>query len=587
MFDTISVSSPSIRATPPSMPAKLLFFPPAFPDETLISRVSRYHLMSRNRTDQSTFIELFGRAGFGLGAVVPPHIGELALRLPGELNTNVTAIHRESTLLPAFRPFLGRSSKSPSPPSDEDDEGAGVSHLPRHVVGMSGEAKLCLSCANDDEKLHGAGYWHRSHQIPGVTVCSKHQEALISSCPNCRYPFQHTNRLLSVPWGSCYQCKQRLNKAGQGQTVSELEVAYARYAHDLLQENMASVPPDILMNTYREKIRQRGYVRKSQIDLKSFQEAMIQDLGEPFIRKVDPAFSLNRTSTWLRLSYLQSALDLPITRHLLMGMHLFGTASHFHIEVQAMQNAGHIALRKKATQSHASQNMLRDEFRQKITKELKKNPALSMEKLWKKQVRTMAWLFEHDKTWLNNTVTSGACREADASASKIQADDALDREGARQIEEVSRKLFEQTGKPQRVTISKILAGLSKPVASTTGNRERYPLLFAAIDLCKETAWCFSARRILWALGELDRFEETITIGNIVLRSAVGTRAVEEILQFCGWDGEKLSKTTINPRLLLAKAGITRTWRGPSENKLGEFAGRGYVSKGTRRKKLAI
>ncbi len=72
-----------------------------------------------------------------------------------------------------------------------------------------------------------------------------------------------------------------------------------------------------------------------------------------------------------------------------MGMHLFGTASHFHIEVQAMQNAGHIALRKKATQSHASQNMLRDEFRQKITKELKKNPALSMEKLWKKQVRTI------------------------------------------------------------------------------------------------------------------------------------------------------------------------------------------------------
>ena len=86
--------------------------------------------MSGNRTDQSTFIELFGRAGFGLGAVVPPHVGELALRLPGELDNNVAAIHRQSTLLPAFRPSLGRSSKSPSPPSDEDGEGAGVSQLP-------------------------------------------------------------------------------------------------------------------------------------------------------------------------------------------------------------------------------------------------------------------------------------------------------------------------------------------------------------------------------------------------------------------------------------------------------------------------
>jgi hypothetical protein len=113
--------------------------------------------------------------------------------------------------------------------------------------------------------------------------------------------------------------------------------------------------------------------------------------------------------------------------------------------------------------------------------------------------------------------------ESQAFAPKIQADDALDREGARQVGDVSRKLFEQTGEPHRVTISKILPGLSTPVASTAGNRERYPLLFAAIDLCKETAWCFSARRILWALGELDRFEETITIGNIVLRSARNSR----------------------------------------------------------------
>lgn len=562
------------------MQDKLLFFPPTLPNESLISRVSRYHVISGNRTEQLTFGELFSRGGFNLGGVVPGYIEVLAARLPGDADSNLVKILQDNTLLPAFRPFLGRTNAQQSSVGVADVN-AQITHFPRHVVGMGGNAKLCLSCVAEDEQAHGVAYWKRSHQMPGVTVCWKHKESLVSSCQNCRFPFQRSNKLLSVPWMACPVCSMHLEKTKRDDAADPLEIVYGLFAHELLVENIPPYHPEILMNTYREKIRQRGYSRGSMPALQDFQDSMIDELGCEFIRKVDPAFSANRANWWLRLSYIESALDMPITRHIILGMYLFGTAHNFHQHLQALANEDDAIVRKKGKKSDSSQNSIRDEFRRKIASMLKKAPSLSMEQLWKKHFRTVAWLYDNDREWLNNVVPDcGAKADHFAVSTKPQSDDALDREYALLAEDYSRKLFEKPGKPQRIGMAKILAGVAGSIQLTRTNRERYPILFATIDLCKETSWCFSARRILWALGELKRLDETIVVGNIVLKSAVGFAAVESILRFADWDAEKISSVKINTQMLLAKAGITRTWRGPSESKLGEFGGRGYVRKKT-------
>ena len=560
------------------MQDKLLFFPPSLPNESLISRVSRYHVISGNRTEQLTFGELFTRTGFNLGGVVPGYIDVLAARLPGSEDLNLAKILQDNTLLPAFRPFLGRPNplqSSVGMTSMNED----ITHFPRHVVGMSGDAKLCLSCVADDEQVHGIGYWHRSHQMPGVTICWKHKESLVSSCQNCRFPFQRFNKLLTVPWADCPVCSTHLERARQDDAVDPLEIAYGLFAHELLVENIPPYHPELLMNAYREKIKQRGYSRGSMPALQDFQNSMIDELGCEFISKVDPAFSANRANWWLRLSYIESALDMPITRHIILGMYLFGTAHNFHNHLQALVNEDNATVRKKGKKSDYSQNKIRDDFRRKIASMLKKAPSLSMEQLWKKQFRAVAWLYDHDREWLNNAIPDGSAKADHFNAStKSQCDDALDREYALLAEEYSRKLFEKEGKPQRIRMVKILAGVTGSIKTTKANRERYPILFATLDLCKETSWCFSARKILWALGELKRLDETIVVGNIVRTSAVGFNAVESILRFTDWDVGKISSDKISTQVLLAKAGITRTWRGPSESKLGELGGRGYIRK---------
>lgn len=49
------------EASAPPQLRKLHFFPASFPDETLFSRISRYHLLTGDRRHDTTFHALFGR----------------------------------------------------------------------------------------------------------------------------------------------------------------------------------------------------------------------------------------------------------------------------------------------------------------------------------------------------------------------------------------------------------------------------------------------------------------------------------------------------------------------------------------------
>jgi hypothetical protein len=91
-----------------AMVHQLPFFPASLPDETLISRVSRFHILHGNVTNQLTFRELFDRDTSTVDLIVPVNLNVLANRLPGIPIENIKNLIRTNTLFPLFRPFLGR-----------------------------------------------------------------------------------------------------------------------------------------------------------------------------------------------------------------------------------------------------------------------------------------------------------------------------------------------------------------------------------------------------------------------------------------------------------------------------------------------
>ncbi|MCS0659767.1 TnsD family Tn7-like transposition protein [Massilia terrae] len=553
----------------------LPFFPASLPDETLFSRVSRYHLLRGNRTDQQTFDELFSQKPFILSRVVPPFTDVLAARLPGSQTANLQSIINQNTLFPLFRPFLGRVDSGEKFRPSVSAEEVQINHMPSHVVGMSGDAKLCLSCVREDEERHGVAYWHRAHQIPGVTTCCKHNELTISSCPHCERPFQRLTKLLKMPWVAC-ECKEGLREMTGKKPHFELEHRFAKFTYEMLTAEIPPIRPSTLATVYRDRIRKRGFVRKTLPAVAAFTQSMIETCGEDFIRLVDPAYSSNRIRWWLRFTFLDSGLDLPITRHMLLGMHLFGRPAEFAAAIAATEAGGEKQHEIKVPEGESDDIELRDQHRKRVLDELRRDPKVSMEKLWKKNYRTTAWLFDNDRTWLKKIV-SGAKAEDRTMAYSLEKERAQrDKEYADIVEQFASRLFKQPGKPSLITMEKMFNALPKRMGWSAEEEEQYPLLYSRISQCRESTWCFRARRILWAISELKRLDMSLTAGNIAPFSRVGYNAVVQILHFARWDCEALAAKKFQVADELAKAGIGRTWRGPSElMDSAPIGGRGY------------
>ena len=73
--------------------APVPFFPAGLPDETIGSRVSRYHIRRGRPTMATTFRQLFDRSPFSLTNLIQPHLEALAARLPGSQALNLSLIH--------------------------------------------------------------------------------------------------------------------------------------------------------------------------------------------------------------------------------------------------------------------------------------------------------------------------------------------------------------------------------------------------------------------------------------------------------------------------------------------------------------
>jgi hypothetical protein len=111
--------------------------------------------------------------------------------------------------------------------------------------------------------------------------------------------------------------------------------------------------------------------------------------------------------------------------------------------------------------------------------------------------------------------------------------------------------------------------------------QRFPMLSEKIGILKETSWSFSARRILWAVEEVQRLGLTLVPGNICARSSVSTYAILKICEFARWDLDAMAHQPINIPVELARSGIGLTWQGPHASAWREIGGRAYVATSSR------
>lgn len=154
------------------------------PDETVFSLCSRYHVLSGNTTTKETNRILFGRGLESAAHDFPVGIQRLINTSDSELG-NIDQIIEKHSVAKAYLPFLSWDRRHSVRDLMAFSGGASTHTRVATAIGARSAGFKCLhplrqceDCLASDEKKYGVGYWHLSHQLPGMWICIKHKKPL-------------------------------------------------------------------------------------------------------------------------------------------------------------------------------------------------------------------------------------------------------------------------------------------------------------------------------------------------------------------------------------------------------------------------
>lgn len=218
---------------------------------------------------------------------------------PGTLHTAMTLINSH-TMFPLYRPFLPISRIERILRLMTGESHTGNVHM---TIGQTASGVLplkylrfCPLCINDDEHDYGESYWHRSHQLPGVRVCNRHQSWLVDS---------------DIPVGG-FGSRQSLVPLGPEVAVHQESLSEERYfshhswlakaAHRLLNESTYERPIGLLelRRRYLHYLHRRGLASAAgRLEVHEFAETFLEYYGEAFLVDLHCGVAAHHRDNWL------------------------------------------------------------------------------------------------------------------------------------------------------------------------------------------------------------------------------------------------------------------------------------------------
>lgn len=562
----------------------LPFFPLGEPDERFDSRIGRFHVQLGTRAVDTTYRRLFDRGPFYLGQWLPSRLDRLAQKLPGDPTTNLEALCQQSTLLPLFEQFGGERF---SIHAKENSPGENA----RWVQGDANMTQLCPACLVDDENECGWPFIHRAHNIPGVIACWKHGTLLHDRCPVCRCPFQPPASLVLAPWLGCTTCHASIVEAAlpMQKQASEIEIAYAKFTHALLEVAPIKVSSTQLVLLYRNQAIQQGFGKKSLIDRKKLASAIEAMFGVEMLRRLDPAYDTSRADAWFHVLGQQSA-EAPLNRHLILSQFLFTDASLFIEHLRSQRDGKVTTLTKKVknigkgkqSNIQLAANKKIDLLDDLVSQAIEHN--LNIEGLWKERYGDMKRLMRSQadagqviEERLKNRLAKVLRSKRPIRSRSLNPEDEV---WSGKINSAAQKLYASNMKPARVSQNLLLktASLPRPIDSLSS-----PVAHTALLAHSESIWHFYARRLVWNMRSLKGSGAT----ELKATRGLNPYRMLDIYEHLKRHEDFLCNSEMPICTALEGLGIKPDWVGPCPGKPIRVTGRAYqkVGRSTKARRL--
>ena len=241
---------------------KIGTFPTPHPDELLYSIIARHHMRVRVRgkKPRDTLEQLFGSRTATATYDFPCRLQDLCDRLPDGLEFTPSTIIKERTLLPFYSPFLPpeRLATITTRMVQSDRHSCVHAMIGCNSTSFNGNISLthlryCPLCLRENQAEFGEGYWHRSHQLPGIAICHAHHVPLLKS------QVQINNRCNKLIFHSLEQeFRSDDPSCLPSSTISETDLWLAKKSHWLLSKMVPSLGLNVLKERYLALLNKNG-----------------------------------------------------------------------------------------------------------------------------------------------------------------------------------------------------------------------------------------------------------------------------------------------------------------------------------------
>ena len=164
----------------------LASFPRLYPDELLYSGLARYHIRSGNQSFRQTDLDLFGYSSQQACRVtLTNNLKGLVKQIAHISDYRVRWLMENHTLYPFYAAFLTPIETRKLESATIEKRSGSILEQARVDLDSTNDRrkyiKFCPECFDTEVEQYGEPYWHRSHQIPGVIICTKHKILLLDS----------------------------------------------------------------------------------------------------------------------------------------------------------------------------------------------------------------------------------------------------------------------------------------------------------------------------------------------------------------------------------------------------------------------
>jgi len=372
-------------------------FPVPQKDELISSVLARFVVRHGLESPKVALDLLFGDRKVVTSALFQGRINLLLERVGHIWSTSEQEVVYQHSMLPLFAPFLPSSQVMKIVEDVSFKKGNSVSlrtGMNASLLNWRENYMFCPQCWESEKRELGFVYWHRSHQVPGVTCCSIHNCKLVDSDKSMQHKQRHAFVVPQIEQGKMVSCSKVEPKSR--------EVLLSKMVTQLFElpsgsSILSGISSDKWSAFYSDYALKNGFLSGKRIDHKRIEQAVIAFWGKNWLNQNDLFFEGN--GSWLRRIFQKHRRGFSYLQHFVVWLALEQDFIDVYERLCIVESFQKKVKRTRLTTT----NLDVKEVRLCWLDLRRRRPADSLTELRasKEGARFYTWLYRHDKLWLD------------------------------------------------------------------------------------------------------------------------------------------------------------------------------------------